>query len=103
MNSRVGQAAALPKAKGKTKEESLEGVPVDIQEAIILEDLLYILMVCALHTSVASHSYVDQGIEGNYITYHSEFSPEDDDLFQGIRFVPSASLGKAFGPLEELS
>jgi gamma-tubulin complex component 2 len=35
----------LPKGKGKAREESLNGVPVDIQEAMILEDLLYILMV----------------------------------------------------------
>jgi gamma-tubulin complex component 2 len=35
----------LPKAKGKAREESLNGIPVDIQEAMILEDLLYILMV----------------------------------------------------------
>jgi len=46
LNSRVGQAPTLPKAKGKAREESLNGIPVDIQEAIILEDLLYILMVC---------------------------------------------------------
>jgi gamma-tubulin complex component 2 len=46
LNSRVGQAPALPKAKGKAKVECLDGILVDIQEAIILEDLLYILMVC---------------------------------------------------------
>lgn len=45
LNSRVGPAPALPKSKGKSRQESLDGVPVDIQEAIILEDLLYVLMV----------------------------------------------------------
>jgi hypothetical protein len=45
LNSRVGQAPVLPKSKGKAREENLDGIPVDIQEAIILEDLLFILMV----------------------------------------------------------
>ena len=45
LNSRVGQAPALPRVKGKAREENLDGIPVGIQEAIILEDLLYILMV----------------------------------------------------------
>jgi gamma-tubulin complex component 2 len=35
----------------------------------------------------------DQGIEGNYVTYHPDYSPEDDDPLQGIRFVVSSSLG----------
>lgn len=36
----------MPNSKGKGKQESLDHVPVDVQEAIILEDLLYVLMVC---------------------------------------------------------
>lgn len=32
--------------KGKGKAESLDRVPVEIQEALILEDLLFVLMVC---------------------------------------------------------
>ena len=34
-----------------------------------------------------------QGIEGAYITFHPEYSAEDDDPLQGIRFVVSTSLG----------
>jgi hypothetical protein len=42
---------------------------------------------------LTSPMFVDQGIEGNYVTYHPEYSPEDDDPLQGIRFVASSSLG----------
>jgi gamma-tubulin complex component 2 len=41
----VGSSASIPKAKGKAKEDVLDSLPVDIQEALILEDLLYVLMV----------------------------------------------------------
>jgi hypothetical protein len=40
-------SASIPKAKGKAKEDVLDNLPVDIQEALILEDLLYVLMVRA--------------------------------------------------------
>lgn len=45
LNSRVA-ARIVPAKKGKVKVEPLEGIPLDIQEAIILEDLLFVLMVC---------------------------------------------------------
>lgn len=45
LNSRVGATNSTPKSKGKEKEDVLDHLPVDIQEAIILEDLLYVLMV----------------------------------------------------------
>lgn len=47
LNSRVLSGAG-PKGKGKGKSkanESLDGVPIEIQEALILEDLLFVLMV----------------------------------------------------------
>ena len=43
LNSRVPVSSA--KTKGKGKAESLEKVPVEVQEALILEDLLFVLMV----------------------------------------------------------
>ncbi|KAK2460223.1 hypothetical protein APHAL10511_007758 [Amanita phalloides] len=76
LNSRVGASNALPKSKGKAKQESLDRMPLDIQEALVLEDLLYILI----------------GIEGTYVTFHPDYSPEDDDPLQGIQFVTSTSL-----------
>ncbi|KAI0051581.1 hypothetical protein FA95DRAFT_1587124 [Auriscalpium vulgare] len=77
LNSRVVSGTAIPKsAKGKAKEERLDDFPLEIQEALILEDLLYVLM----------------GIEGTYITYHEEYSAEDDEPLEGIRFVASRWL-----------
>ncbi|TFK47368.1 hypothetical protein OE88DRAFT_1666101 [Heliocybe sulcata] len=78
LNSRVVSNGSVPIAsfKGKGKQESLDRIPLDIQEALILEDLLYVLM----------------GIEGVYIRHHPDYSPEDDDPLQGIRFVVSPSL-----------
>lgn len=35
-----------------------------------------------------------KGIEGIYITHHPDYSAEDDDPLQGIRFVVSSSLGQ---------
>lgn len=64
------------KEKGKAKQETLDKIPLEIQEAMILEDLLYVLL----------------GIEGTHITFHPEYSAEDDDPLQGMRFVTSSSL-----------
>ncbi|KAJ7460944.1 Spc98 family-domain-containing protein [Mycena galericulata] len=68
-----------------SRVRALDNVPVDIQEALILEDMLYILM----------------GIEGTYITFHPEYSAEDDDPLQGIRFVVSPSLDSSLRDLVE--
>lgn len=99
LNSRVVCSTNAPKSKGKAKQkqESLERVPLDIQEALILEDLLFVLMVwlCFDYT-LPLLTVTLQGIEGTYITYHLEYSPEDDDPLQGIRFVVSPSLGMQF-------
>ena len=47
LNSRVvSSSGPRDKGKGKAKESSLYGVPIDIQEALVLEDLLFVLMVC---------------------------------------------------------
>ncbi|KAF8588318.1 hypothetical protein K439DRAFT_1613584 [Ramaria rubella] len=50
--------------KGKAHQDSLEGLPLDIQEAIILEEVLFVLM----------------GIPGTYITYDVAGSPEEENL-----------------------
>jgi len=34
-----------------------------------------------------------QGIEGTHVTYHEDYSPEDDDALQGVRFAVSKRLG----------
>ncbi|KAK7040771.1 gamma tubulin complex Spc97/GCP2 subunit Alp4 [Paramarasmius palmivorus] len=85
LNSRVISGTALPKSKGKARQETLDHVPLEIQEAMILEDLLYVLM----------------GIEGNHITYHPNYSPQEDDPLRGIRFVVSPSLDSSLRDLVE--
>lgn len=47
LNSRVGITTAASKGKGKAKEEEIGSLSVQLQEAMILEDLLFVLMVCA--------------------------------------------------------
>ena len=45
MNSRVPIQSPSAKRKGKQRADTLEKVPLDVQEALILEDLLFVLMV----------------------------------------------------------
>lgn len=45
LNSRVVSNANIVGSKGKAKQESLDRLPLEIQEALILEDLLFVLMV----------------------------------------------------------
>ncbi|KAH0579055.1 hypothetical protein H2248_003213 [Termitomyces sp. 'cryptogamus'] len=86
LNSRVSSVNIGHKFKGKEKQnESLDRVPLEIQEALILEDLLYVLM----------------GIQGTYTTFHPDYSPEDDDPLQGIRFVVASSLDTSLRDLVE--
>ncbi|KAF9561696.1 hypothetical protein CPC08DRAFT_749834 [Agrocybe pediades] len=86
LNSRVVSTPSAPKSsKGKKRQESLDRVPLDIQEALILEDLLFVL----------------SGIEGTYITYSPDYSPEDDDPLRGIKFVVAPSLDSSLSDLVE--
>ncbi|EIW87341.1 hypothetical protein CONPUDRAFT_45986 [Coniophora puteana RWD-64-598 SS2] len=85
LNSRVGASQSKTKDKGKGRVEPLDVLPVDIQEALILEDLLFVLM----------------GIEGTYITYHPDYSAEDDDPLMGVRFAVSSALDISLRDLTE--
>lgn len=101
LNSRIVSGTTAPRSKGKAREESLDTFPLDVQEALILEDLLFVLMVSDLPPFYAALSGRDeQGIEGTHITYHEDYSPEDDGELQGIRFAVSDRLGaQYFDPL----
>ncbi|KAF9531316.1 gamma-tubulin complex, DGRIP84/SPC97 component [Crepidotus variabilis] len=89
LNSRVvSSSVATPKkaqSKGKAKQETLDRVSLDVQQALILEDLLFVLM----------------GTEGIYITFHPDYSPEEEDPLQGIKFVVSPSLDPSLSDLVE--
>ncbi|KAL4250163.1 Spindle pole body component [Abortiporus biennis] len=85
LNSRVSLSPSVTNHKGKGRAESLDRVPVDIQEAMILEDLLFVLM----------------GIPGTHITYPIDYAPEDEDPLQGVRFVVSSALDPSLRDLVE--
>lgn len=51
------------KEKGKAKQETLDKIPLDIQEAMILEDLLYVLLVSPSGTLF--HLMVVNFLKGN--------------------------------------
>ncbi|KAI9454203.1 Spc98 family-domain-containing protein [Russula earlei] len=85
LNSRIVSGTTTTKSKGKAKEESLDSFPLEVQEAMILEDLLYVLM----------------GIEGTHVTYHEDYSPEDDDALKGVRFTASKRLDPSLRDLVE--
>ena len=46
LNSRIVSGTTTTKSKGNAKEDSLDSFPLEVQEAMVLEDLLYVLMVC---------------------------------------------------------
>ncbi|KAI0828525.1 Spc98 family-domain-containing protein [Trametes gibbosa] len=86
LNSRVVSSSIhRDKGKGKARESSLYDVPVEMQEALVLEDLLYVLM----------------GIEGTYITYHPDYTAEDEDPLNGLRFIVASSLDPSLRDLVE--
>ncbi|KAH7918446.1 hypothetical protein BV22DRAFT_1134588 [Leucogyrophana mollusca] len=82
LNSRVSATPVIPNGTRKVKHESLGLLPLDIQEALILEDLSYILT----------------GIEGTYITYDTDCS---DDLSRGMHFILPPSLDPSLRDLTE--
>ncbi|KAH8079060.1 Spc98 family-domain-containing protein [Cristinia sonorae] len=85
LNSRVSFSPGMASGKGKARADSLDRVPVDIQEALILEDLLFVLL----------------GIPGTYITYPHDYSVDDEDPLQGVRFVLAPSLDPSLRDLVE--
>lgn len=55
LNSRVVSGIGhRDKGKGKAKETTLYGVPIEIQEALVLEDLLFVLMVRVISAPLGS-------------------------------------------------
>ncbi|GAA6060329.1 hypothetical protein JCM10212_000426 [Sporobolomyces blumeae] len=62
---------------GGLEKEPLRGLSAELQEALIAEDLLFVLM----------------GIEGRYISFDPAYAPEDDfERMQGAHFVVDEGL-----------
>ncbi|BGP19394.1 hypothetical protein JCM10213_000631 [Rhodosporidiobolus nylandii] len=74
--TRARKEKARRREKGLDKEP-LAGLSAELQEALIVEDLLFVLM----------------GIEGRYIEFDLSYSPEDDfERLQGAQFVVDQGL-----------
>lgn len=59
LNSRVeGKGPSRHSSKGKARRDSLENLPLDVQEAIILEELLFVLMVGCFYLVCPKVDYV---------------------------------------------
>ncbi|GAA5832026.1 hypothetical protein JCM11251_002792 [Rhodosporidiobolus azoricus] len=74
--TRLRKDRARRREKGLDKEP-LQGLSAELQEALMVEDLLFVLM----------------GIEGRYIEFDSSYSPEDEfERLQGASFVVDQGL-----------
>lgn len=82
----------------------LEGVSIEMQEAMLVEDLLFVLMVCAFACSIRTCRSLSllQGIEGDLIEFDPEYAPEDElDRLSGARFVISPALDPSLRNMTE--
>lgn len=91
------------KSEGLEKEP-LAGLASELQEALIVEDLLFVLMVRrwlpfrVVAPGDPSNVCVcgGQGIEGQYIEYDPSYRPEDEfERLQGAQFVIDPSVGES--------
>ncbi|KWU44520.1 hypothetical protein RHOSPDRAFT_17761, partial [Rhodotorula sp. JG-1b] len=85
LNSRVPPDKLRRRQLGLEKEP-LEGLSAELQEALISEDLLYVLT----------------GIEGRYIEFDPSYTPQDDyERLQGAQFVIDPQLDPRIASLVE--
>ena len=79
------------------EERMLDGVPLEVQEAWICEDLIFVLQVGS--TSPSAHPSLiglgaTQGIEGSLIRYEEGYDPLDESQrIRGAPWVVDPSLG----------
>ncbi|KZV81099.1 hypothetical protein EXIGLDRAFT_844958 [Exidia glandulosa HHB12029] len=80
LHSRVQHTPQRAKTRPRSAQsdhDALSSLPIDLQEALIIEDLLSVLM----------------GIEGSYIVVHPDYVPDDPRMqIKGARFVVSQQL-----------
>lgn len=79
-------------------------VPLEVQEAMVLSDLLSVLLVRGLSLpgsgfSVSCSLNGQQGIEGELVTFDPSYEPGDElDRIQGPRWVVDELLGACKHP-----
>lgn len=81
--------------------EDLAQADLGVQEALLIEDLLSVILVgtlaCVLQANTADRCYrvVTQGIEGQFITFATDYAPEDAfERLRGPRFAIDESIGE---------
>ncbi|KAF8342595.1 Spc98 family-domain-containing protein [Cantharellus anzutake] len=84
LNSRLGPRPTGGRTKGTSRKDALGDMPLEIQEALILEDLLFVLM----------------GIPGTYITHVSDYLVESESI-KGGKFVIANDLDASLRDLVE--
>jgi gamma-tubulin complex component 2 len=79
------------------EDRKLDGVPLEVQEAWICEDLIFVLQVrLSLQIPVRLSLWM-QGVEGSLIRYDESYDPLDEDQrLQGARWKVDPSLGTSF-------
>lgn len=81
LNSRLDTSTAIHPSGSPSL--ALAQMPLHIQQAAILNDLLFVLL----------------GIPGEYITYHPDYSPEDDEPLRGVTFICHQDLDVSLADL----
>lgn len=81
LNSRLDTSSAAHTSGVPTLE--LAHMPLHVQQAAILNDLLFVLF----------------GIPGEHITLHPDYSPEDDDPLRGITYTCHRDLDPSLSDL----
>lgn len=83
--------------EGEADDQSkLIGVPLEVQEAWICEDLMFVLQVSRRITSILkTETLTRKGIEGSLIRYNEGYDPLDEDQrLQGAKWRIDPSLGE---------
>lgn len=71
----------------------LEGVPLEVQEAWICEDLIFVLQVRPHRPLIMGFADAFKGIEGTLIRYAEGYDPLDEDQrLRGARWRVDQSL-----------
>jgi gamma-tubulin complex component 2 len=80
----------------------LRGTSLEIQEALLIEDLLFVLMVRSHASYLTRVLMLAKGVEGQYIAFHEDYSPEDEaDRLKGARFVVDEEMDASLRHLVE--
>lgn len=100
----------LPAVDGDNNEEEdpdprqLDGVPLEVQEAWICEDLMFVLQVCCdccsdaiigrMNSVFQVLKLTSQGVEGSLIRYDETYDPMNEDhRLAGAKWRIDPSLG----------